>query len=66
VEVLLPAAVIGDQLFWHAGDLPAENKKAAITRTAEVISDALLGQVKVTGIEISKLSPELGLFKNIS
>jgi len=45
VEVLLPAAVIGDQLVWQADDLPEENKKAAITLTVEVDSDALRGQV---------------------
>ena len=44
MEFFLTAAVIGDQLVWQAGDLPEENKKAAITLTEEVDSDVLLGQ----------------------
>jgi hypothetical protein len=66
VDASIPPVIIGDQLVWQLGDLPANSSFEAIHLTLEVGSNAPLFQMVVTSVEITTSSPELELLNNTS
>ena len=64
VDASIPPVIIGDQLVWQVGDLPAGSDPYSISLTVEVEAAAPLGETVVTSVEITTASPELETLNN--
>jgi uncharacterized repeat protein (TIGR01451 family) len=64
VDASIPPVIVGDQLVWQVGDLPAGSDLYSISLTVEVDAAAQLGDTVVTSVEITTASPELETLNN--
>jgi len=64
VDASIPPVIVGDQLVWQVGDLPAGSDPYSIILTVEVDAAAPLGETVVTSVEITTASPELETLNN--
>jgi Tol biopolymer transport system component len=66
LEASIPPTIIGNQLVWQVGDVPAESTFGPIYVTVEVSASAPLFQNVTTNAEIVTSSPELEKLNNYS
>ncbi len=66
VDASFPPQVIGNQLVWQLGDLPASSDNAVIYVTVEVDASAPMLQTVQTSVEIATSSHELEKLNNTS
>jgi len=64
VDASIPPVIVGDQLVWQVGDLPAGSDPYSISLTVEVDAAAPLGDTVITSAEITTASPELERLNN--
>jgi uncharacterized repeat protein (TIGR01451 family) len=64
LDASIPPVIVGDQLVWQVGDLPAGSDLYSISLTVEVDAAAPLGDTVVTSVEITTASTELETLNN--